>query len=203
MSDTLVRRNKNAIRSARTRERVLRAAIDCIYERGLQNTSTVDITERAGISRGAMLHHYPSREDLLCAAYEVLLEEEVGKLREAAGGYTKSQLTVEEFIDQLWSRFSLRSFSVTLDYLTAARTDPGLMKRVKQARKQYDEALAEIWSRFFADCGLGERDIELQLKLTVSLFRGMSLQLFMQPDRAELDEMVTEWKSHLKELLTG
>ena len=201
MSEAVNTPSKNEIRSARTRERVLTAAISCIYEVGLQNTSTVDVTKRAGISRGAMLHHYPSKEDLLCAAYESLLTQEAGKLRDAAGGYTNRDLTLEEFIDHLWSRFSVRSFSITLDYIAAARTNAGLMKRVRQARKQYDEALEEIWEQFFAGGNLSERETKTQLKLTISLFRGMSLQLMMHRDRSELDEMVNEWKTHLKAIL--
>ena len=110
----------------------MQAAVQCIYEGGLQSTSTVDIAKRANVSRGAMLHHYPSRDQLLSATYDTLLAKEANKLRQAAENYRNGGLTVDEFIDQLWKRFSVESFSITMDYFAAARTDKSLRTSVKK-----------------------------------------------------------------------
>nr|WP_306265464.1 TetR/AcrR family transcriptional regulator [Pararhizobium sp. IMCC3301] len=198
MTNSSETKNKNHVRSARTREKVLEATIACIYEQGLQNTSTVDITKRAGISRGAMLHHYPSKQELLYAAYETLLTREAEKLRVAAADYSNGKITVDSFIDQLWGRFSIESFSITLDYFSAARTDDNLKTKVQQARKHYDDALGEIWHQFFSDSGLSEAELSNLLKLTISLFRGMGLQLLIWSDRDSMNEVVAEWKIHIK-----
>lgn len=203
MTTTAETPSKNDIRSARTRERVLQAAIRCVYELGLQNASTVEITKRAGISRGAMLHHYPSKEDLLGAAYDALLKSEADKFRDVAGDYAEGEVTLDAFIDYLWSRFSSRSFAITLDYVVAARTDPKMRGRVEDARKTYDRALDEIWGQFFARNGDSAKEAKRKLNLTVSLFRGLGLQYWIQSDRTDTEKLVTEWKAHLKELLSA
>lgn len=193
---------KNEVRSARTREKVLGAAIECIYELGLQNTSTIDITKRAGISRGAMLHHYPSKEDLLSAAYEALLEMEANKLKRAAEDYRNGGLTVDEFIDQLWARFSVESFSITMDYFAAARTDKSLRGKVQKARRNYDAALNDIWTNYFSDSSADQRELLAHLQLTVSLFRGMSMQRLVLDDQNAQDELIAIWKRHVRSALS-
>jgi len=57
-------------RSRVMRERLLDAAVECLIECGYSGTSTTLVSERAGVSRGAQLHHFPSRADLLVAAVE-------------------------------------------------------------------------------------------------------------------------------------
>jgi len=194
-------KNKQQAKSLKTRDKILSATIDCIFEKGLMNTSTHDIYKRAGISRGAMQHHYPTKEALLHAAYKELLETEVGKLRDAASVFNSSGISIDDFIDQMWARFSVESFSITLDYFAVARTDEVLKKNVQKARKQYDEALEDIWMQYFAGQETSEKKLLALLGMTINLFRGMSLQMLVQPDKARLDGMVNELKHQLRESL--
>src|SRR5690242_8997390 len=62
----------NAERSATTRLKLVEATIQCLYELGYHQTSTVVVTKRAKVSRGAMLHHFPSKADLMMAAMEYI-----------------------------------------------------------------------------------------------------------------------------------
>lgn len=201
MSEITENIGKNDLRSKRTKERIMQATVECIYEGGLQSTSTVDIAKRADVSRGAMLHHYPSRELLLNAAYETLLAKEANKLREAAESYRNGGLSVDEFIDQLWKRFSVESFSITMDYFAAARTDKNLRASVKKARKVYDKALADIWINYFSESKSDEGELLAHLRLTVSLFRGMSMQKLVLEDQETQNEMIAIWKRHVRTAL--
>src|SRR5436190_7809532 len=67
-------RRSNAERSAATQARLLDATIECLVERGWAGTSTTEIVRRAGVSRGAQVHHYPTKEDLVLAAVEHLVD---------------------------------------------------------------------------------------------------------------------------------
>ena len=62
-------------RSVETRQLLMEATIDCIREMGYHRASTNEIVRRAGLSRGAMLHHYPTKHDLLVAAFGWVHEE--------------------------------------------------------------------------------------------------------------------------------
>src|SRR5262245_21898426 len=64
----------NAERSAATRGKLLEATIQCLAELGYHQTSTVIVTERAGVSRGSMLHHFPTKADLMMAAAQHIRE---------------------------------------------------------------------------------------------------------------------------------
>ena len=192
---------KNNLRSARTKERIMRAALACIYDSGLQNTSTVDIAKRAKVSRGAMLHHYPSRQMLLIAAYAAHLDREVELLRARAEEYSSGQVTLEGFIDYLWSRFSQESFAITADFIVAARTDNDLKHQLARARNDYDTALQDIWRQFFLGSAQDEEQAMSVFALTISLFRGLGLQKIMQTGPFQANELVEDWKSRLTVLL--
>lgn len=91
----------------------------------------------------------------------------------------RTPTTLDEFLDYLWSKFSVQPFAITLDYVVAARTDPNLRGRVEKARKEHDRALDEIWGQFFTAGGDTEQEAKRKLNLTLSLFRGLGLQLLL------------------------
>ena len=194
--------NKNALRSARMKQRVLEEALECIFALGYQNASTVEIARRAGVSRGAMLHHYPSKEELVCAAYESLLKQESEGLRAIAGSYAEGEVSLDDFVDYPWSRFSGRSFMINIDFIAAARTTPNLKDRVERVREEYHESLDSIWRQFFADKDLPEHEAQVILNLTLCFLRGMGVQCAVQDDRANLDALASHWKAHLKGLIS-
>ncbi len=66
------------------RARLLEATVDCLVERGFAGTSTTLVSERAGVSRGAQLHHFPTKNDLVVAAVEHLTEKRGAELAAAA-----------------------------------------------------------------------------------------------------------------------
>src|SRR5688500_18600755 len=70
-----------AERTAATTEKLLGATVASLIERGYRGTSTPEICRRAGVSRGAQLHHYPTKESLVAAAVEHLLSERVAELQ--------------------------------------------------------------------------------------------------------------------------
>ena len=77
MASTPAESNKTwqQTKSELTRQTILDAALDCFYDMGYANTTTENISKRAGVSRGAMLHHFPTRFDLIKAAVEHLTEK--------------------------------------------------------------------------------------------------------------------------------
>src|SRR5690348_17797036 len=68
-------------RSRATRQRLLEAAVACLAEHGWAGSTVSVVAERAGVSRGAAQHHFPTREDLFTAAVEYVAEERSTALR--------------------------------------------------------------------------------------------------------------------------
>ncbi len=75
-------------KTAETRRRLLDAAIVCLIDRGYANTTTSEIAERAGLSRGAQLYHFPKKEELLTSAVEHLIELKFGEMKEKVSRLT-------------------------------------------------------------------------------------------------------------------
>src|SRR5262245_7073872 len=69
-------RRTNAERSASTRGRLIEAAVDTLVRGGYAATTTIAVADVAKVSRGAMLHHFPTRTDLLAAVAEHLIKEQ-------------------------------------------------------------------------------------------------------------------------------
>lgn len=201
MQMAIAKPNKNDIRSARMRELILKETLNCIYEKGFQNTPTTEITERAGISRGALLYHFPSKEDLVAAALEHLLDQEIQRLRSVADSYARGQLSLDDFVDYLWERFSGRLFMITLDYLATARTDPVIQQTMKRVSAEFHASLNAIWVQFFSDKPGDEEQIQGTLNLTLCVMRGMGAQTIVRDDQRYFDSLRDQWKAVLKGML--
>src|SRR5580704_16496580 len=70
-------------RSAAMRLRLLDAAVDCLYELGYSGTTTIEVAARAGVSRGAQLHHFPTKEKLVTEAVRHVLAKRLDEFRGA------------------------------------------------------------------------------------------------------------------------
>ena len=75
-------RMTQAERSAATRKVLLDASVRCLFEHGYGQTTTILIAEMAGISRGALLHQFSSKADLMVYVVEAVFEEEAAMYRE-------------------------------------------------------------------------------------------------------------------------
>src|SRR6185436_7013137 len=100
--------------------------IECLVEHGFGGTSTTLISQRAGVSRGAQLHHFPTKNDLVVAAVEHLSVLRGEELREAAqhlpSGKRRTRAVLEMFADH----FTSPVFTAALELWVAARTDEAL-----------------------------------------------------------------------------
>src|SRR3712207_2922448 len=98
-----------AERTANTTEKLLDATVALVVERGYRNASLPEICKRAGVSRGAQLHHYPTKEALVAGAIEHLLARRVRELGERlskAGG----TLDLGDAATKLWSIYTGDTF---------------------------------------------------------------------------------------------
>ncbi|MBO6827835.1 MAG: TetR/AcrR family transcriptional regulator [Sneathiella sp.] len=191
------RPTKNAERSANTRRKVLQATLDQIYECGIQASSTTEIVKRAGVSRGAMLHHFPVKEQLIATAIEKLLEDEIALIRREAEAFASKEKTIDELVDFLWERFSGRLFMITIDFLSSARTDDKLREAVIPVSLHFHESLNEIWMQFFPHEKMSSNEIQTLLNTTLCLMRGMGIQTVIRQDPAYFEGIRDYWKKLL------
>src|SRR5215468_7208823 len=90
-------------RSVATRVALLDATIEELCARGYSAATTTEIAERAGVSRGAELHHFPTKAELMTAAVEHLLERRLREFRNAMAALDSRQNRLDAAVDVLWT----------------------------------------------------------------------------------------------------
>ena len=186
-------------KSELTRTSILDAAVDCFYELGYRNTTTEHVSRKAGVSRGAMLHHFPTRLDLIKATVlhlnrkrlEMFVERETSIQR----GATYSR--VEEGIDAYWEQLNTPVFVVFMELKMAARTDEDLEAVLLPALDDFQEAWAENTCRIFPDLALSEA-FERSSYLTLYLLEGMAMARVVDGPKVPVQKMLDWLKRELR-----
>ncbi len=115
------------------RARLLEATVDCLVEHGFSGTSTTLVSERAGVSRGAQLHHFPTKNDLVVAAVEHLTDVRGAELVAASAKLPTGPRRTRAVLQMLADHFTSPVFTAALELWVAARTDEHLLAAVEPA----------------------------------------------------------------------
>lgn len=188
-------------KSQNTRNTILDAAIRCFYKFGYNNTTTEKIANEAGVSRGAMLHHFPSRADLIKAAVRHLNAKrlELFKREESSVQSDATHTRVEEGIDTYWAQLNTPYFVVFHELQIAARTDPELHSVLIPAIEELDRAWAVTVREVFPDLALSPEIVRANW-LTLLLLEGMAANLHTRA-LTDVSEDLLQWlKSELRRL---
>lgn len=191
-------------KSAATRTRILDAAVALLVEAGYHRTSTNAVAQRAGLARGAMLYHFPSRLDLIEAALHYVIEQRTTAYRTAMAAQPRLKDGLDKAIDLYWRQIREPYFIAFYELAFAARTDAALAAIVQPALEAYDRQRFEEARAIFPglDARLGEK-FDLGRDLTRFLMEGMALG-FMTFDReARSERLLRTLKRALKKLGDG
>jgi AcrR family transcriptional regulator len=135
-------------RRADSRTLILDAAVAALVEEGYRRTTTVTIQTRAGVSRGRLLHHFPSRDELLIAAAHHLAEEQFTDMERWVATSPYGQTTGADRSDRatelLWQRFRQPYFWAAMELWIAARTDEQLRGELLVAERRLRRALDHV-----------------------------------------------------------
>jgi AcrR family transcriptional regulator len=173
-------RRSQAQRSASTREALLDATIACLVDDGYANTTTSRVAERAGVSRGAHLHHFQTRHALVAAAMERLAERRGEELLLAAERLPAGRERLVQGLDLLWAGYASPLFQAAIDLWSHARTDPDLRERLAPVERRLDRQTLQVTRRLFPD--LAEReDFERLIELATATMRGLALLDTLHP----------------------
>jgi AcrR family transcriptional regulator len=167
-------RRTQAERRATTRAALLDATIDCLVEYGYVNTTTSRVAERAGVSRGAQVHYFPTKALLVTAAVEHLARRRTDELRERVPDLPEGDEKIGRLLDLVWDAHSGPVFDATLELWVAARTDPEL--RVALVRLERGVTL-DMWEQIAGVFGEaaeqpGFRD---DIEFALATIRGVAL----------------------------
>ncbi|WP_194923757.1 TetR/AcrR family transcriptional regulator [Catenulispora pinisilvae] len=186
-------------RSRATRRRLLGACVDCLADVGWSATTVAVVAERAGVSRGAAQHHFPTREDLITAALEHMFDERIESARAelAAPDVT---VTTEAVVARLVEHFTGTLFKAALQVWTAAAADEALRERVVPLEQKFGRVAHRMAIEALGVSDEDESGHRL-VQATLDLARGLGLADVLTDDSARRAEVVRAWAAHLDAVL--
>jgi AcrR family transcriptional regulator len=170
-----------AERSAATREALLDATLASLVEDGYAGTTTARVCERAGLSRGAHLHHFQTRAALMAAAVEHLADQLAEQLLPEVESLPDGPDRSAAGLDLLWQAYAGPLFQAALDLWTHARTDPELRASLEPVERMLERQTARLARHLFPDLADRE-DFERLVVMAVATVRGLALLDTFQPD---------------------
>jgi AcrR family transcriptional regulator len=163
-------------RTATMRARLLDATIDCLVERGYAGTTTTAVVERAGVSRGAQLHHFPTKRDLVTAAVEYIMDRRNDEFRAAFADVSLGPDLVDQVVDGLWQIFRGDTFYAWLELLVAARTDPELGAQVTDIAERFQASVDETFRELFGLAPDAAKRVAFAPRFTFLVLEGLALE---------------------------
>ncbi|HWG28719.1 TetR/AcrR family transcriptional regulator [Actinospica sp.] len=180
-------------RSRATRQRLLEAAIECLAEHGWAGSTVAVVAERAGVTRGALQHHFPTREDLFTAAIEHVAVERLAYLRgKQATLPARGPARTEAVVDMFVRMYMDQPFRAALHLWVAAATEEPLRERVvalenKVGREAHRAAVAFLGVDEHA---AGAREA---VQATLDMARGLGLANLLTDDSARRARVIRRW----------
>ncbi|MFE6619321.1 TetR/AcrR family transcriptional regulator [Streptomyces sp. NPDC008086] len=185
-------------RSRATRQRLLEAAVACLAEHGWAGSTVSVVAERAGVSRGAAQHHFPTREDLFTAAVEYVAEERSTALRalfpEGAAG--DRRVVVSALVDL----YTGPLFRAALHLWVAASNEEQLRPRVTELEARVGRETHRIAVDLLGadESRPGARE---SVQGLLDMARGLGLANLLTDDTTRRDRVVAQWAALLDEAL--
>lgn len=163
-------------KSSKTREAILEAALDCLAQYGYPNTTHNLICKQAKVSRGALLHHYPTSQDLMVAVIDyafykhmTAFSQTVGALSEADRKDRNAAIAID------WQQCQSREMLVYLEMRVASRTDPELRAVFLPRARHHDLVWKEELLRVFPEWREDMNKLDLTRRLTRAIVEGLAM----------------------------
>ncbi len=166
------RRKTQEERSTATRDALIRAAIGLIAERGYAATTTNLVADRAGLSRGALQHHFKSRDELIAAVMEQLRGEVSFRVDPA----TLINRTLEDRVDAIVEHYRAmcqsREYRAAINLWIGIDQDSALFGELRRQTRGGQEGTAEDWQAIFHDLAIDPKTLRSIRRIIMGSIRG-------------------------------
>jgi AcrR family transcriptional regulator len=188
------KRRTQAQRTQEMRTRILDAAVGVLRKKGYAHFRTADVAKAAGVSRGAQLHHFATKEKLVYATMEHVFHNVLETSRVRARTLKRGEDPLERVVADAREFFFSTPFFISLDIATSinnARFRKQLMAMVRNARLPAEQA----WRQTLVANGMSEQVADDVLWLTLGLVRGLAVRMLWQNEPARFDRLLALWRS--------
>jgi AcrR family transcriptional regulator len=188
-------------RTRAMRLRLMEATVELLVEKGFSGTTTTLVSERAGVSRGAQLHHFPTKNDLVVAAVAHLTEIRGSDLEAAVARLPEGTGRTEAVVQMLGDHFASPVFTAALELWVAARTDATLHEAVAPLEQRVGRETHRLTVELLGldESRPGNRELA---QATLDLVRGLGLANTITDDSRRRAAILDRWADVLEKELS-
>lgn len=184
-----------ALKSAHTRARLVEATISCLLKFGYSGTTTPKVAAEAGLSRGAMLHHFENGGALMQATIAELLDRRLRAFRRAVANPSSD---VRTLVRTYWKQLLSPAFAAFIELAIAARTDKSLARILEPAQAEFRQRWYELAVQLFPTWQQDRGAFDLALALTQNTVEGMAInRLIHGCDEAMIDPVLDNLETQI------
>lgn len=188
-----------ADRARTMRLRLIGATIEALDAHGFAATSISVVQQRAGVSRGALMHHFGSRNELMVATAEHLLAAALRPMQETAAPRGNVGMLVRHYWQRIVNTSEGRAF---VEILLACRTDPELQAALGPMFSDWDAEITRAAERMFAAQSGDPDDVALLWSIARTFARGLIIHGQFTDDPAQIDRLITRFSRLMDGALT-
>ena len=183
-------------RSRATRQRLLEAAIECLADVGWAGSTVAVVAERAGVSRGAAQHHFPTREDLFAASVEYVSEMRTQLIRAHSADLPTGSARTRAVVELVVRMYTGQTFRAALQLWVAASSDPQLREQVVPLEAHVGREAHQLALELL---GVDESvpGVRETVQATLDLARGLGLANLLTDDGKRRARIVERWAEML------
>lgn len=190
-----------AKKSEATRMQVIDSAIQCLLKYGYSNTTMSRIAEEAKISRGAMMHHYSNRQNVMQSVIQHLHEKRLKAFRRAVASNSSQGTSIHATLKGYWQQVNRPLFIAFEELAMAARTDPDLESILFPARTAFNDEWYKMAVTVFPDWKSGRKNFDLALRLCQNLLDGMAMNVLNGSlDQSMIDNLLEHLEGQIRTL---
>ncbi|MEZ7818214.1 MAG: AcrR family transcriptional regulator [Candidatus Azotimanducaceae bacterium] len=182
-------------KSARARDAICSATISSLAQVGYAETSIIRVAHLAGFSKGAVQHHFPTKEDLIAATVDTLLLRTVQRKN-------TQPTSVESALMDAWQRFiNTSAYRALMEVLNASRTDKALANRIADELVDWGKNLDQQSLASYQASSGNDQEVIMLLNMTRSFMRGLLIQEHYGVDQQTTQSYVKKWIELIAPLL--
>jgi AcrR family transcriptional regulator len=190
-------RRTQAERRAATRTALLQAAIACVVDEGYACTTTRRVAERAGVSQGAVQHHFAGKSELLCEAVRHLRAQIAQEmLAQGPPDAPSLQGRMEQLLDRIWAMRAGPLFQAQAELLLAARTDEELRTTLVEVQRELAGLSVAAAAVMFPE--LSDPGFMSVIDTAQAAIRGLALVAIL--DEAQAERAWSTTRAHIIQL---
>ncbi len=188
------RRRTQAERSDEMRQRLIEASAIVLRRKGYAGLRTDEVARVAKVSRGALQHHFPSKDSLVVATAEHLLQASLSRGSRRAASAAAADDPIDAIIEDGVEFFLGADFTVVLDLVLAGSKSRGMRDRIYEHAKRNRLGVEDAWLDLLVAKGVPRDKAEKVLMLTISVIRGFAVRALWQQDETLFRSLLAEWK---------